>query len=99
MDSLNQHSADSSRAVTETFDWDERESVQRAVVHTIAAVTNQDPTKMEPLSHFIDPDSLDTLFAPATSAPRTSGSIEFQYQDCTVRVSAEGTVTVTHHVE
>jgi hypothetical protein len=96
MCSINHSPADSSETITETFDWDERESVQTAVVHTIAAVTNQDPVEMEPLSHFIDPDSLDALFAPTRRSPRNSGSVEFQYQDCTVRVSAEGTVSVTY---
>ena len=85
--------------VTETFDWDQREDVQTAVINTVAAVTDQDPTEMKPLSNIIDPDSLGTLFAPTRSTPRSTGCITFQYQGCTVGVDAEGTVKVTQYAK
>lgn len=99
MDYSDRRSTDGEDSVTETFDWGQRESVQAAVIDTIAAVTNQEPTEMEPLAEFIDPDSLDSLFAPTPSTPRNRGTVRFQYQDCMVVVSAEGSVTVTPHSE
>lgn len=84
---------------TQTFDWDQREDVQTAVINTVAAATDQDPMEMEPLSNIIDPDSLDSLFAPTRSTPRTVGRITFQYQGCAVSVDAEGTVEVTPYTD
>jgi hypothetical protein len=97
MNSSDQRSSDERDRVTKTFDWEQRESVQQAVINAIAEVTDQEPTEMEPLSQFINPDSLGSLFAPTPSTPRSSGTVEFQYEDCTVVVTAEGTVTATSH--
>lgn len=91
------HPSTQPETVTETFDWEQREDVQTTVITTVAAVTDQDPTKMEPLSKIIDPDALDSVFVPTRSTPRTTGSVKFQYEGCTVSVSAEGTVRVTPH--
>lgn len=88
------YSSTETESVTRTFDWDQRDSVQTAVITTVAAVTNQDPTKMAPLSHVIDTDALDSIFAPTCSTPRATGTIKFEYEGCTVTISADGTVSV-----
>ncbi|MXR52966.1 hypothetical protein GRX03_15305 [Halovenus sp. WSH3] len=77
------------------FDWNNDGGAPVAVVETVASVTEQCPTEMEPLSRVIDTDALDELFASTRSTPRKTGYIQFQYQGCYVRVSAEGTVYVS----
>lgn len=81
-------------AATTEFEWDSDGSVPVAVVETVASVTGQSPTEMEPLSEVVDTDALDQLFTSRRSTPRHLGCVQFQYQGYLVEVSATGSVRV-----
>lgn len=74
--------------------------VSQRVVYAVAAETDADPLRMDPLYDVIDPESLDELFASTKRAPpRATGSVTFRYAGCTVTVHAGGDVDVTAEVE
>ena len=75
-------------------DWDEEDVVPLTVVEAVAAVTEQDPTEMTPISEAVETDALDALFESTNRSPRTSGAVEFEYASCLVRVSAAGKVGI-----
>lgn len=79
---------------SQEFDWEAETSAAMAVVQTVAAATDQDPTAMEPLNDAINTDALNDLFAPSDDRPRSRGYVQFEYERCHVRVRAEGTVLV-----
>lgn len=66
---------------------DER-PVSQAVVATVAELTGRDPTAMDPLYDWIDPDALDDLF----ERPSSRATVSFRYLDCIVAVTDEGFV-------
>lgn len=68
---------------------DER-PVSQAVVATVAELTDRDPTAMDPLYDWIDPDALDDLFERPSS--RATVCVSFRYLDCIVAVTNEGFV-------
>lgn len=67
----------------------EGESVTDAVVRAVSAEIESHPTELEPLYSAIEPDALDTLFAPQVSGNRrvANGTIIFRYSDCEIRIS------------
>lgn len=79
----------------QTFDWENTESVAITVIDTVAAVTETDSTELRPLASAIDTDALNTIFAPTNNAERLSGSVQFEYEGCQVRVTADGKVLVS----
>lgn len=89
--------------ITYTADSDEKDGVvheltrgrspSRTVIETIADLTGRDPTTMEPLYGWVDPDALDALFTGRSMEDGTL-SVSFRYFDCTVLV-ADGFVHVT----
>lgn len=66
------------------------------VVEAVADAKGIDPLDVEPLSHAVDPDALDALFAPrADATPRDAdASLQFTFAGHTVVVDADGTVVV-----
>lgn len=75
-----------------TFEWSHDETPSIAVVHAVAAVSGEDPTKMKELYAAIDPDALDALFVPTrASATRPTGTVEFCYSGYRIRIDADGT--------
>jgi hypothetical protein len=80
--------------VTETFDWLDEDAVAVAVVGTVSTVTGREPTEMQPLAEVVDSEALGMLFA--TPGPGGESShVQFEYENCLVRVSGDGTVAVT----
>jgi hypothetical protein len=75
-------------------DWNRDDVVPLTVVEAVAVVTEQDPTEMAPISEVIETDALDALFESTNRSPRMSGSVEFEYADCLVRVSAAGKIGI-----
>ena len=69
--------------------------VSQRVVERVADATDTDPTELAPLYGYVDPDSLDRLFA-ATGprTVRTEGRVTFRWAGCRVVVHADGTVDV-----
>lgn len=61
----------------------------------VAMVADEDPMSIPPLNDAIDPDALDSLFAPRqTGGQRTAGHLEFTYAGYRVTVHADNYVTV-----
>ena len=76
-------------------------SLSKAVIEAIADregvdVTEIEPPRYEPLYTVVDPEALDTLFAPTFAGKaRGSGSISFQYAGYDVVVEADGQVSLS----
>lgn len=60
------------------------------VVETVGTLTGRDPTTMEPLYGWIDPDALIGLIGGYSSEGVVS--VSFRYLDCTVTVTHDGFV-------
>lgn len=68
------------------------EVVSTAVVLTVAALHDCDPTDLPPLVNAVDPDALVRLVTHDTT---TEAMTSFVYADCTVTVRSNGDITVT----
>ncbi|THE66278.1 hypothetical protein D8Y22_03115 [Salinadaptatus halalkaliphilus] len=81
------------------------DSLSFEVIAAIAEKEGVDPTDIEPpnyeaLYDVINPEALDTLFAPREDgSPRATGEVEFVYCGYQVLVSSEGDVDVTENVD
>lgn len=84
---------DRSKAQQQTFSWNTEGGPAIAVVETVAALTGQKPTEMEPLNSVLNTDALNSMFKPASHNSRLAGSIEVEYEGCFVKISGDGTVT------
>ena len=68
-------------------------TVSEAVISAVAHVRECDPLDLPPLFQTIDPDALDSVFAPMNGRSRQNeASIEFEYANYTVTVNCHGTV-------
>ncbi|MFC3959904.1 HalOD1 output domain-containing protein [Halovivax cerinus] len=73
-------------------------SLSHVVIETIAEregidVTELEPPAYPPLYSVVDPDALDTVFAPAPSGDgRSNGSVRFEYAGYTVTAYSDGRV-------
>lgn len=76
------------------FDWSET-LPSTAVVNTVADVSNRDPTEVEPLYEYVDPDALDALITRARSDSPTITMVAFSLADYDVSVYADGEVAVS----
>lgn len=74
-----------------TFDWTEFEGPSTAVVTAVAEESGEDPVALSLLCEAVDPDSLDTIFAPDSDPTRVpNGSIQFEYHGYWIIVNANG---------
>lgn len=74
------------------------ESVSERVVAEVADATGTDRTALDPLYDAVDPDALDSLFAPGDiSGANTPIRVTFTYSGREVVVSNGGSVSVTGH--
>ena len=73
--------------------WDDERSVSTTVVEAVGTLTGRDPTRMEPLYGWIDPDALADLFGRRSS--QSAVSVSFRYLDCVVTVTDDGFVHAT----
>lgn len=79
--------------VSATYDWSSvRPST--AVVEVYAVATNQDPSTVEPLFDFVDPDALDTLVRSNGAASADDTVVSFTLSGRRITVDGSGTVTV-----
>lgn len=68
-----------------------------AVVRAVALARSSDPTRLDPLFAFVDPDALDRLCAPGARGDGGSDGdvcVAFRYLDLGVRVTNDGVVEV-----
>ncbi|WP_225336089.1 HalOD1 output domain-containing protein [Halomicrobium urmianum] len=78
---------DRSASLTEyTYEIGRDEAPSVAVVRTVCALTDTEPTDLEPLYETIDPEGLDGIF---TGAKDTAGpkSLSFEFGGCDVTVT------------
>jgi hypothetical protein len=62
------------------YQIDPGESVSTAVVRAVSALEGVDPCSLAPLADVLDPESLDSLFAPTyDDTPRRGGRVSFVY--------------------
>jgi uncharacterized protein with NRDE domain len=77
------------------FDWQGDEPLSELVLECIADATGREPASLAPLYESVDPDALDTIFAPTcTSGSRAGGVIELEHEGCHVMVHNEGRLDV-----
>lgn len=70
-------------------------NVSNAVVERVAAAEGVDPRELDvPLNEVIDPDALDSLFAPTSKGPRPVGKVTFAFCGHTVVVAGDRTVSL-----
>lgn len=69
-------------------------AVSYAVVEQVAKFKDEKPGALEPpLNDVIDPDALDSLFAPTGTSAR-DGTITFDYSGCRITVEDTGDIVV-----
>lgn len=78
------------------YEWSSPVSLTTAVVEIIAEIEDVDPRDVDRLSHGIDPEALDALFAPIpTAESRHEGWVSFVLGGHRVTVYGTGEITVT----
>ncbi|SER72970.1 HalOD1 output domain-containing protein [Natrinema salaciae] len=78
-----------------SHDWADTDSLTSTIVSTVAALSGSDPTEVERLYDRIDPESLETLFAPTSGpATRNTGQVSFRLDAYTITVHATGDIVV-----
>lgn len=77
--------------VEQRFDWSETPP-SSAVVETVAAVTDTEPTELDAIQYSIDADALDTLLEDA--ATPAEFHISFEYAGVAVTVTGTGLLRV-----
>lgn len=85
------------RPTPTTYRRDPGEVPSESVVRVVAAVTGDEPIRMEPLYEAIDPDALDQVFdsTGADSEVESATRVSFRYQGCAVAVYGDGRVVVS----
>ena len=64
-----------------------------AVLESVSSLRGVDPTDLDPLYGFVDPEGLDALFVPDARASDTS--VTFGFQNDTITVHGDGTITIS----
>jgi len=76
-------------------DWDGDASLSVTLVAALAEVADADPTDLDPLCAYIDPDALDDLFRPRFGTQRTdAGRLELAFDGHRVTVYGDGEIVV-----
>lgn len=76
------------------YDWSNI-SPSTAVAETIAVVVDRDPTSLDPLYEWVEPDALDSIMS-SNEAGSTDQNIviSFTFYDLSITVDAQGEVVV-----
>lgn len=97
-----QHRTDDDERITYHRPFDpETDSVSQELIDAVATINNADPTEMEILAQFIDPDALDSLFQsrPEGSSRDVNGEIRFEYDTFTVIIDSDGIISLNRRDE
>lgn len=68
------------------------ESVSIRLLEAVAAVTGAEPTELEPLDEYVDPDALNVIFQPIQDRPGAHASLSFHYEGLLVVVHSDGEI-------
>jgi len=71
-------------------DWQVADSIGTAVVLSVAASTDRQPTELPELSRAVDPDALEHLL----DGFRESVEISFEYAGCEVSLKGDGELVI-----
>ena len=85
---------ESIESVVDPIVFDADESPSHGVVRAIAAVKGIEPTDVDPLYDFINPDALDPMFDDATETGESDTCVSFRIDDLEVEVSGDRRITV-----
>jgi len=86
--------SDDTNTYRASFDSDTT-ALSMAIVSTVAAVTETEPTALPPLNAAVNPDALETLVERRDRDPsRNDIQVAFEYADCTVTVHSYGIIAV-----
>lgn len=89
-----QRGDDSDRTSSNEYEWGEDVELSIAVIEAVADAADCDPTELEPLGNYIDPDALDTLFGPHGSHDALQGTVSFPLGEYFVEVHSSGKIVV-----
>jgi hypothetical protein len=71
------------------------QDASEVVVFALAAIADTEPEALRPLNESIDPDALDSLFAPTIDGrPRASGEVTFTHDGFSVTVGQGGEIRI-----
>lgn len=71
------------------------QDASEVVVFALAAVADTEPEALRPLNESIDPDALDSLFAPTIDGrPRAGGEVTFTHDGFTVTICQGGELRI-----
>ena len=76
------------------YDRLDDEPLSVTVATAVASVTGRDVTELEPLHYTVNTDALERLFEPRPNGLRSDGTVTFDYQGCTVTITADGEISV-----
>lgn len=86
---------DPTTTTTIQHDWDSTESIAVSIVAAIARLAGSAPEDVPQLYERLDPDSLESLFAPTGgSGDRNSGHLWIPLDEYGVTIHADGTIVV-----
>ena len=69
--------------------------MSETVIMAVAALTDSEPTELDPLYDFVDPDAIDALFRhAATRDRRTNHRLSFLYHGYDVRIRCDGAIRI-----
>ncbi|AQL42056.1 hypothetical protein BV210_04695 [Halorientalis sp. IM1011] len=68
------------------------------VLEAVGAVRDAEPTALDPLDQYVDPDALDHVFDPTAEKSGTHGSLSFNYEGLLVVVHSDGEIELREQV-
>ena len=81
------------RSAEHRYEWPDDTDLSVAVIEAVASVSGRDPTEIEPMYEYVDPDALDALFE--SGERRTAGStVSFPVADHLVVAHSDGEIAV-----
>ena len=74
--------------------FDIGQTPSHGVIRAVAAVKGVEPTALDPLYDFIDPDALDEMFDDTTKARKSDICVSFRIEDSKIEVNRDEQITV-----
>ncbi len=68
------------------------------VLEAVGTIRDAEPTMLDPLDEYVDPDALDHVFRPTTERAGVHGSLSFNYEGLLVVVHSDGEIELREQV-